>query len=124
MDLRVFYGPKKYKVRLPSEYEREESELSESDSNDPQYIPPSKKRIVLLPEVYNREMPIGTSNTFAVEEKPTSSNEESFSATSSSPRRPIWKTVNPNDVMAQIEVPALPASTDIKSPFGFLQALF
>ena len=128
MDLRVFYGPKKYKVRLPSEYQSKDSELSDSDGDDPENIPPSKKRTVLHPEVYDSEIPVGTSNTFAMEEEPTSSSEESFFATSSLPRRPIWKTVNPNDTMTQIKVPvwsgALPASTDMKSPFGYFKYFF
>ena len=92
------------------------------------YISPSKKLTVFNSEVYDSEIPVGTSNTFAVEEEPTNSNEESFSATSSLPRRPIWKTVNPNDATTQIEVPvwsgALPLSSDIKILFGYFKHFF
>ena len=38
MDLRVFYGPKKYKMRFLPEYECEDSELGDSDGDDPKYV--------------------------------------------------------------------------------------
>ena len=43
MNLKVFYRPNKYKVRLPPEYESENSELGDSDGDDPEYIPLSKE---------------------------------------------------------------------------------
>ena len=73
-------------MRLPPDYESEDSALSDSNGDDPEYIPPSKKQTVLHPEVYDSEIPVGMSNTFAVEEEVTSFNEESFLATSSLPR--------------------------------------
>ena len=97
MNLRVFYGPKKYKVRLPPEYESEDRKLSDSDGDDPEHIPPLKK-----------------TNRFASILK--SMIVKSLSARQTHFR---WKR-NPVPVWSG----ALPASTDIKSPFDYFNHYF
>ena len=49
MDSRVFYSQKnKYKVRVPPEYENEDSELSDSD-DDPDYTHHKRSNCCLIP---------------------------------------------------------------------------
>ena len=124
MDSRVFYSQKnKYKVRVPSEYESEDSELSDSD-DDPDYTPPQKKQLLSyssdddMPETsaYSCEFDLANENDDAqdptdasaviAEQRASSAASTSSSCSSSAnlSRQPIWKNVNPKDVSTQTKV--------------------
>ena len=145
MDSRVFYSQKnKYKVRVPPEYESEDSELSDSD-DDPVYTPPQKNSDSSdddMPETSadscepdlaneNDDAQDPTDASAVIAEQRASSAASTSSSCSSSAnlsRQPIWKNVNPEDVSTQIKVPTwkgtLPPSTNINRPLGYFMLFF
>ena len=150
MDSRVFYSQKnKYKVRVPPEYESEDSELSDSD-DDPDYTPPQKKQLLSYSDSSDDDMPETSADScepdlahenddaqdstdasaVIAEQRASSAASTSLSCSSSAnlSRRPIWKNINPEDVSTQIKVPTwkgtLPPSTSINRPLGYFTLFF
>ena len=132
MQPRNFYGKKIYKLRLPPNYDSDDSCLSDSDN---EYLPPLKRS--LCPSDSSSDEESNGSDgqpsiRTLVENKVNANSEVSVNSGVLGPsiqtasRRIIWKSIaaNANAILSPSWKSSLPEFADIRNPFQYFQQFF
>ena len=132
MQPRNFYGKQVYKLRLPSNYDSDDSCLSDSDN---EYLPPSKRSLCPSDSSSDEESNSsdGQPSTSASAENEVNANFEVSvksgvlgPSNQTASRRIIWKSIaaNANAFLPPSWKSSLPEFADIKNPFQYFQQFF